>query len=236
MPCWAESRSTLSYTGRERVPALEGRMRFLLDYSSRLKFSHWFNQYFILEHVRSLCWVLGIQWWTIRHCTCHEEISFALFVFILVGFYWGLYVQWIFWHSWRHNDPSLLTEKMSSLDSVSDCLLLCPSFTPTPVIILCSPHEAPLPFQSDSFLQASTTPSCAWPQICYLFWVLLQQLTLPVSYLLMASGRLTSSSKSGLLNLSSLSCLSAPDSSPSIPLHPFSCIPGLFLSVLRLNT
>lgn len=57
--------------------------------------------------------------------------------------------------------------------------------------------------------------------------LLLQQLHIELEYL-------TSSSNSGLLNLSSF-CLSAPHPSLHVSLHPLPCLPGPFLSVLREN-
>lgn len=59
--------------------------------------------------------------------------------------------------------------------------------------------------------------------------------TLPIFHLLTAFRQLAFASNSVHLNLSSSSFLSFPHSSPH-PTHPFSCIPGLPLSVLRLKT
>lgn len=73
--------------------------------------------------------------------------------------------------------PCLL--KFSHLPRHCSLLILLSLTAPTatPIIILCSPHEPPLPCWSDAFLQASTTTSGGWPpDLYYLFWALLQQL------------------------------------------------------------
>ena len=108
----------------------------------------------------------------------------------------------IFSHMFRHYSLLILLSWFS-------CLWLSPA---NPIIILCSPHEPPLPFWSDSFWEASAvTPTTAYCiRISYLFF------------------KLRTSEPELILPVRSPSFTSCPTS-------PLSLTPGPFLSVLREN-